>query len=89
MKASDSMLAGLLGAASLTADVLMEGRLSILIFHRVLRQPDPLFPSEIDAVRFDRLMAIVAKSFVVLTLGQALAHRAAGTLPRRDRKSVV
>ncbi len=83
MKASDSMLAGLLGAASLTADVLMEGRLSILIFHRVLRQPDPLFPSEIDAVRFDRLMAIVAKSFVVLTLGQALAHRAAGTLPRR------
>lgn len=83
MTAPEAILASLVGAASLTADLLTQTRLSILIFHRVLRQPDPLFPGELDAVRFDRLMAICTKGFAVLTLGEALARRAAGTLPRR------
>ena len=33
--------------------------LSVLIFHRVLPAADPLFPGELDAARFDRLMAMV------------------------------
>jgi len=65
------------------ADTLTGPRLSILIFHRVLPVCDPLFPDEIDAVRFDRLMSLVARAFKVLTLGQALALRAAGCLPAR------
>ena len=57
-------------------------KLSILIFHRVLPSPDPLFPQEMDAVRFDGLMGIVARRFSVLTLGQALQRRQSGGLPR-------
>ena len=30
--------------------------LSILIFHRVLPRPDPLFPGEMDAARLDALL---------------------------------
>jgi peptidoglycan/xylan/chitin deacetylase (PgdA/CDA1 family) len=58
-------------------------RLSILIFHRVLSQPDPLFPGEFDAARFELLMAGVAKSFDVLPLDQAVQKLAGGDLPAR------
>ncbi len=58
-------------------------RLSILIYHRVLAQPDPLFPGEVDATRFDRLCARLARDWRVLTLGQAVALREQGRLPRR------
>lgn len=57
--------------------------LSILIFHRVLAEPDPLFPGEMDAMRFDRLMALLASSFRVVTLGRALTMLQAGSVPRR------
>lgn len=56
-------------------------RLSILIFHRVLAQPDPLFPTEVDALRFDRLMALVARAFHVLPLGEAVRRLDDGSLP--------
>jgi peptidoglycan/xylan/chitin deacetylase (PgdA/CDA1 family) len=58
-------------------------RLSILIFHRVLSQADPLFPVELDAARFERLMAGVAKSFNVLPLDQAVQRLARHELPAR------
>ena len=57
--------------------------LSILIFHRVLDGPDPLFPDEVDRARFDRLMGLVARSFRVVTLGQALAALEQGRLAPR------
>ncbi|MDO9195011.1 polysaccharide deacetylase family protein [Rhodoferax sp.] len=59
------------------------GRLSILIFHRVLTQPDPLFPGEPDVARFDEIMGWVAKWFQVLPLDQAVAQLRTGTLPAR------
>ena len=31
-------------------------RLNVLIFHRVLAQPDSLFPDEVDAARFDEIL---------------------------------
>ncbi|GHU08821.1 polysaccharide deacetylase [Betaproteobacteria bacterium] len=59
------------------------GRLSVLIFHRVLAEPDPLLPDEPDVVRFDMLMRWVAQWFNVLPLDQAVASLRAGTLPSR------
>ncbi len=67
----------------LCSEQLAPARLSVLIFHRVLASRDPLFPSEMDAPRFDRLMSLVARSFNVLRLGEALAAHAAGQLPSR------
>jgi len=57
--------------------------LSILIFHRVLPRPDPLFPEEFDAGRFDALLGWLGKSFTVIRLERAIALLAAGTLPPR------
>ncbi|HRH86066.1 MAG TPA: polysaccharide deacetylase family protein [Rubrivivax sp.] len=58
-------------------------RLSILIFHRVLAQPDALFPDEVDAARFDRLCSWVRQWFEVLPLDDAARRLALGTLPAR------
>ena len=77
------MLAGLARGAVGLADAVTTRRVSILIFHRVLPQADPLFPGEMHAARFDRLMGILARGFNVLTLGQALALRAEDRLPPR------
>ena len=59
------------------------GRLSVLIFHRVLPEPDALFPDEMHARRFDSLCGWLAAWFNVLPLDQAAAHLKAGTLPAR------
>ena len=58
-------------------------RLSILIFHRVLAKPDPLFPGEQDAQRFDEVLSWVARWFRVMPLDQAVSQLAAGVLPAR------
>ncbi len=58
-------------------------RLSILIFHRVLPQPDPLFPGEVSAADFDRICGWLAALFNVLPLDEALLRLSAGTLPAR------
>jgi peptidoglycan/xylan/chitin deacetylase (PgdA/CDA1 family) len=58
-------------------------RLSILIFHRVLPAPDPLFPSEPDAARFDQMLEWLTSWFNVIPLDEAVGRRANGTLPAR------
>ena len=58
-------------------------RLTVLIFHRVTAQPDPLFPSEVDARRFDQLLGWLKRWFAVLPLDQAAQRLRAGTLPAR------
>ena len=63
---------------------LVSARLSILIFHRVHAAPDPLFPHEPDATRFDAMMRYVSKTYRVLTLGQAVGHLNRDTLPPRS-----
>jgi len=60
-----------------------KARLSVLIFHRVLPEPDPLFPDEMDARRFDTLCGWLKRWFNVLPLDQAAAQLKAGTLPAR------
>jgi peptidoglycan/xylan/chitin deacetylase (PgdA/CDA1 family) len=56
-------------------------RLSILIYHRVLPQSDPLFPDEVDAVSFDRQLTQIGQSFNIIPLGQAVRSLRNGTLP--------
>ena len=59
------------------------GRLSILIFHRVLARPDPLSPDEPDVVEFEAQMRWVRSWFNVLPLGAAIDRLYAGTIPPR------
>lgn len=59
------------------------GRLSVLIFHRVLPQADPLFPGEVHAASFDAICAWVKQWFTVLPLDAAVQRLRTGTLPAR------
>lgn len=59
------------------------GRLSILIFHRVLPEIDPLFPDEPDAARFEQMMVWLKSWYNILPLDQAVDALAGGTLPAR------
>lgn len=58
-------------------------RLSILIYHRVLSRPDPLFPAEVDATAFDRQMRLLASFFNVIPLNDAAKALRSGSLPAR------
>ncbi|HQU16087.1 MAG: polysaccharide deacetylase [Chromatiales bacterium 21-64-14] len=58
-------------------------RLSILIYHRVLSEPDPLVPGTIDARTFERQMAALARHFHVLPLSEAVRLHQQGCLPSR------
>lgn len=71
------------GLFSLLTPAGSRARLSILIFHRVLSQPDPLMPGEPDAVRFDQVCAWLAEWFQVLPLGEAVDRLRRRDLPAR------
>lgn len=58
-------------------------RLSVLIFHRVLERPDPLFPEEMHAERFEHLCGWLKSWFRVLPLEEAATRLAEGRLPPR------
>lgn len=75
-----SLIKTALHLASPAAD---RAKLSILIFHRVFPQPDPLFPYDTDARQFDRIVGWVKRWFNVLPLDVAVARLQAGTLPAR------
>ncbi len=59
------------------------GKLSILIYHRVLPLPDPLLPGDPDAATFRWQMQTVSSLFNVLPLDEAVARLADGSLPPR------
>lgn len=62
---------------------LNRGRLSILIYHRVLTQRDPLFPGQADASMFDRQLRLLKRFFWVIPLLEATRRLRDGTLPPR------
>lgn len=59
------------------------GRLSILIFHRVLPEIDPLFPAEIHAARFEKICCWLRQWFCVIPLHEGVRRLRDGTLPAR------
>ncbi len=60
------------------------GRLSVMIFHRVLRERDLLFPGEPDAARFDAQLSLLKRWFHVLPLPDAIRGLREGRLPPRS-----
>jgi len=59
------------------------GKLSVLIFHRVLAQPDVLFPGDMHAARFNEVCIWLAAWFNVLPLDHAVDLLQRGSLPPR------
>ena len=58
-------------------------RLSVLLFHRVLAQHDPLQPGEPTAQEFEAMMIWAKEHFNVLPLAEAVARLKEGALPPR------
>lgn len=57
--------------------------LSILVYHRVISEPDPLVPDQVCAREFDRQLAVLGRWFTVLPLREAAVRLRGGTLPVR------
>lgn len=62
---------------------LKDGRLSVLIFHRVLERPDPLNPSIPDREAFERILFRLTREFNVVSLEAALSPGGLARLPPR------
>lgn len=72
------------GLAQLMSPGGSRARLSILIFHRVLSMPDPVFPGEQHLQRFDQTLSWVRRWFQVIPLDDAVQRLQNGTLPPRS-----
>lgn len=59
------------------------GPFSVLIYHRVLSQPDRLMPDEPTREQFAWQLDLLASQFNVLALGDALERQRRGSLPPR------
>ncbi|OFJ46434.1 polysaccharide deacetylase [Janthinobacterium lividum] len=61
----------------------MTSSLSILIYHRVLARPDPLFPGAVDARLFERQLRLLQRFYTPLPLAVAVQRLQDGSLPPR------
>ncbi|RJG27626.1 polysaccharide deacetylase family protein [Massilia cavernae] len=61
----------------------MQVPLTILAYRRVVPRPDPLFPEQIDARRFDEQLQALTRWFCVLPLSDAVRRLRERTLPAR------
>ncbi len=59
-----------------------QARLSILIYHRVLAEPDPLRPDDPGIKAFEQQVRLVSDHCRVLPLAEAIERLYAGNLPR-------
>jgi peptidoglycan/xylan/chitin deacetylase (PgdA/CDA1 family) len=69
------------GAFRILSPAGSRARLSILMFHRVLAEPDPLLPWVPDAARFNDVLRFVGDNFTVLPLLDAIGRMQRGDLP--------
>ncbi|MFK7734211.1 MAG: polysaccharide deacetylase family protein [Pseudomonadales bacterium] len=80
------MSAGLTGLSRLGPTLLgyrAKQRLTILIFHRVLPEYDPMRPDEPTVALFDWQMQLLRRYFSPLSLREAIARQQDNTLPER------
>ncbi|MGH8602917.1 MAG: polysaccharide deacetylase family protein, partial [Gammaproteobacteria bacterium] len=70
-------------AASQLSPAGRRGRLTILIYHRVLSKPDAMLEGEVDIAAFDWQMDVLARNFNVLPLVEAVQRLRARSLPAR------
>ncbi|MGH8624361.1 MAG: polysaccharide deacetylase family protein [Gammaproteobacteria bacterium] len=70
-------------AASQLSPAGRRGRLTILIYHRVLSKPDAMLEGEVDIAAFDWQMDVLARNFNVLPLVEAVQKLRARSLPAR------
>ncbi len=68
---------------SLASPAGRRGRLSVMIFHRVLARPDPLFPDLPDAAGFEARMRWVRAWFNVVPLAAGIESLYRGDVPAR------
>jgi peptidoglycan/xylan/chitin deacetylase (PgdA/CDA1 family) len=59
------------------------GKLSVLVFHRVLAERDPLFSDQPDISRFDDVVGWMNEWFEILPLHEAVSRLRRGGLPAR------
>jgi len=69
--------------ATIASGVGKQKKLFILIYHRVLDEPDFMRPGEVDKVAFTWQMELLSKHFNVLPLEEALQRMQDDTLPSR------
>lgn len=60
-----------------------KARLNTFIFHRVLPEPDPIFPDETDAKRFNEILGWITQWFNVIPLEEAVSRLQTNSLPPR------
>ena len=70
-------------AAAFNAIFLLDNRLSILIYHRILPDSDSLRPGDPTAASFDWQMKLISRVFNPLSLDDALKGLESGKLPKR------
>lgn len=83
MNRLNSLQSLLLRAAGNVASGLGSSALLVLIYHRVLPEPDPLLPAEPDATAFAAQLDLIGSLFKVLPLAEAVRRLRAGQLPPR------
>lgn len=69
--------------ATLASGIGKKKKLLIMIYHRVLDEPDFMRPDEVDKERFTWQMELLSKHFNVLPLDEALERMQNDTLPPR------
>ena len=69
--------------ATLASGIGKQKKLLIMIYHRVLDEPDFMRPGEVDKEAFTWQMELLAKHFNVLPLSEALERMQNDTLPPR------
>ncbi|MCW8866502.1 MAG: polysaccharide deacetylase family protein [Colwellia sp.] len=66
---------------SFAGKIFAKNKLSILIYHQVFAEQDPMRVSEPDAEAFRWQMELIKKYYTPLSISEALAHLDNGTLP--------
>lgn len=77
-------MAKMLGSLAVKAVSQIGNPLSIVIYHRVLPEVDPLLPSVVDARQFEQHLVWYKQNFDVIPLSQAIDQLASGSIRRRS-----